>query len=118
VRVNSPANPGYSLPDEFAQQVGQALKSMIDGTCLSFTCDGKPRVVEVHAIGLSSKDNGLVIRAFQVAGGASRPLPAWSLFRVDRMSDVVVTPRAHEGPRDGYRQGDSQMAPVLFELEI
>lgn len=107
-------NPPLPTTREFVA----ARQAMHDGTCLSFTCDEKPRIVEVHALGKSSKDGGLVMRGFQVAGGASRPLPQWSLFRLDRMTDVKVTPRVSEAPRDGYRQGDSQMTPVLSELEV
>lgn len=95
-----------------------AKQAMDTGVCLMFELDGKPRVVEVHAVGVSSKDGGLVMRAFQVAGGASRPLPAWSLFRLDRMVNVKGMLLKSEAPRDGYTKGDSQMAPVLFELEI
>lgn len=108
----------YAELDDFAPEVQLIHKAMGDGKCIAFTCDDKPRIVEAHAVGLSSKDGGVVVRGFQVAGGASRPLPQWSLFRLDRMTDVRVMSRDAEAPRDGYRQGDAQMSPVLFELEI
>ncbi len=117
-RVRSQPTAGFMPDDAAIDLMLLAKNAMESGNCLNFTLDGKPRIVEVHAVGVSTKDGGIVMRAFQVAGGASRPLPAWSLFRLDRMSDVKVTPRVSDAPRDGYRMGDAQMAPVLCELEL
>jgi hypothetical protein len=119
-RVRTPTYVSTQVPETLA---GHALISpicqlMLAGRCVSFTYDGKPRVVEVHAIGTSTKDGGLVMRGVQVAGGASRPLPQWTLFRLDQIRDLGNPLRESFAPRDGYRMGDSQMRFVIAELEV
>jgi hypothetical protein len=107
--------------EQYALFLGGIIAAAIqNGQLLDFTYDGKRRVVEAHALGKSTKDGSLVLRAYQVDGDSSRPVPGWSLFSVAkietgtlRMSSVV----ASGAPRDGYKMGDKQMDPVLVELD-
>lgn len=91
--------------------------AMADNLCVNFEYDGKNRTVEVHAIGKSTKDGSIVMRGYQTDGEASRPLPQWTLFSVDKISELVIQYDESEAPRDGYRMGDKQMDPVLVEID-
>ncbi|MET0375928.1 MAG: hypothetical protein ABW128_16940 [Rhizorhabdus sp.] len=92
-------------------------RAMLTNRCVSFYYADKLRMVEVHAIGRSPKDGSLVMRGYQIAGKASRPLPQWTLFTVEKMSGLAILEAITESPRDGYTMGDSQMA-VLSELKV
>ena len=83
-----------------------------------FDYDDKPRIVEVHAVGTSTKDGSHVVRGYQVAGEASRPLPAWTLFSIDKIEGVTIGMLPSEAPRPGYKQGDKQMATIIAQLEV
>lgn len=97
--------------------IGQLTRAMNEGKTVDFIYDGKLRVVEVHAIGLSSRGE-IVMRGFQVAGLASRPLPQWTLFVVNKMELVEIRATDSLAPREGYSQGDKQMSPVFVELAL
>ncbi len=87
--------------------------SLASATCLSFSYDGKPRTIEVHAIGASTKDGATVIRGYQVDGESSRALPCWALFRADTIVDPELTEVFSLAPRisEGYNPaGDKQMS--------
>lgn len=100
-----------------ADHVVPLTDAMRNDQTVHFIYDGKPRTVEVHAIGTSTKDGGLVMRGVQVAGGASRPLPQWTLFRLDRIMGLSTDFTPSEAPRDGYLMGDSQMSFIIAELD-
>lgn len=112
------ATPTSILSRSDARFVGDLIQAMNNRNTVSFTYDGKPRIVEVHAIGTSTKDGGLVMRGVQVAGGASRPLPQWTLYRLDRLTELNVDPMESRAPREGYTMGDSQMGHIVAELVV
>lgn len=92
------------------------IDAMGQSKTVSFLYDGKVRIVEVHAIGLSSKGDVLV-RGYQVGGSSSRPLPAWTLYSESKMAAVSFDEGiASQAPRPGYSQGDKQMAEVIVEI--
>jgi hypothetical protein len=86
-----------------------------NNVCVSLIYDGKPKIIEVHAVGKSTKDGALVVRAFQVDGESSRPLPSWALMRVEKMTDIELTTLPSEAPRPGYQPGDKQMSEIFHE---
>lgn len=93
--------------------------SLASATCMSFSYDGKPRTIEVHAIGASTKDGGTVIRGYQIAGESSRPLPCWALFRADEIFDPELTETFSLAPRisEGYNPlGDKQMSEMFARV--
>lgn len=91
-------------------------EAMEQGRSVNFVYDGKIRVVEVHAIGTSTKDGSLVMRGYQVAGHASRPLPIWSLYTIEKIETLTLGTEASLAPRPGYKRGDKQMDTILVEL--
>ena len=99
--------------------VDNAIRALETKTILSVVYDGKQKDVEVHAVGLSTKDNAPVIRAFQVDGEASRPLPCWALLRADQINASTTLPLiASEAPRPGYARGDKQMSKIIKEITL
>lgn len=86
-----------------------------DRQILAFDYDGKPRLVEPHALGLNKKDQ-LVLRAFQVTGDSATASQAWKLFTVDKMENLSSVALASQAPRPGYKAGDRAMSTILAEL--
>ncbi len=57
----------------------------------------KERIIEPHDHGIL---NGSVqLLAWQVAGSSSRPLPNWTLMKVDEIADVATLPDKFPGGR-------------------
>lgn len=94
------------------------IDAMKEGHCVDFIYDGKYRVVEVHAVGTSTKDGSLVMRGLQIAGAASRPLPQWTLFSINKVEMFEARPQVSLAPREGYAMGDKQMATIVAELQL
>lgn len=120
IKTNLTNNIGGLTPHE-AIILGSCIVAMADSNLIGFKYDGKERVVEVHAVGRSTKDGSLVLRGFQVAGDASRPLPQWTLFTVAKIELAtfgVDDTQSSLAPRDGYTMDDKQMAPVLCQLDL
>lgn len=100
----------------YAGVLTDALRS---GSVVDFIYDGKYRVVEVHAVGRSVKDGSLVMRGYQIAGQASRVLPQWTLFTINKIDMLEQRPQRSQAPREGYTMGDKQMQqPVIAELVL
>lgn len=78
--------------------------------------DPGERLVEPHAYGYSSKGD-LLLRAFQVEGASASNEPHdWKLFRLDRMGSSGPD-GTFDGPRPGYKRGDSAMkGGIIAEL--
>lgn len=82
---------------------------------LSFTYDGLPRLVEPHAVGLSTAGNQ-VMRCFQVGGSHKKAGHDWDLVRLEKIVSLAVTGEHFAGPRPGYKRGDSAMSTIHAEL--
>lgn len=106
--------PSGSVPQ--MEMVSAILVAMRHALAISFIYDGKTRIVEPHAIGISTKDGGVLLRAYQVAGEASRPLPQWTLYRLDKIEGLGATFTESHAPREGYKMGDAQMGHLIAEL--
>ena len=78
---------------------------------LSFTYNGRKRLVEPQCLGLGAKGNEL-LRGHQLSGGAE----AEPLFMVAKMSDVVVLDDRFSRPGPNYKKGDSAMKTIFAEL--
>lgn len=90
--------------------------AMIAKQSILFNYDGEPRLVEVHAVGLTKKGQ-LALRGYQSAGGSNSGTPQWRLFTLDKIQSLDLTFMPSHAPRDGYVQGDSAMPQILFELD-
>jgi hypothetical protein len=93
-------------------QMGEVIaKSIAARRRLSFTYNGRRRVVEPQCLGLGAKGNEL-LRVHQISGG----LEAEPLFTVAKMSDVVVLDDHFSRPGPNYKKGDSAMKTIFAEL--
>jgi len=108
------SHPTGNIPQ--MEMVSSILAAMRAGISISFIYDGKTRIVEPHAMGVSTKDGGSLLRGYQVAGEASRPLPQWTLFRLDKIEGLGATFTESHAPREGYKMGDAQMGHMIAEL--
>ena len=84
---------------------------------LKIKYDGATRVIEPHAYGINKQGNEL-LRAFQISGAStSKESTGWKLFRLDRVSSIVILCQTFDGPRPEYRQGDVAINKrILAEL--
>lgn len=82
---------------------------------ISFTYDGLPRLVEPHAVGLSTAGNQ-VMRCFQVEGSHKKAGHDWDLVKLEKIVGLAATGKHFAGPRSGYKQGDSAMSTIHAEL--
>lgn len=92
--------------------------AMTTGKAIEFEYDGKNRLVEVHAAGLSSTGKP-VIRGYQIGGSSwtADDLPVWRLFTVQKIFDFPALVDIKAGaPRPGYRLGDKGMSTIFFEF--
>lgn len=93
-----------------------ALEAMKLGVCLELQYDGYSRLVEVHAVGLSPKDN-ICMRVFQVGGGSASNEPiGWKMMTIDKAFTIHLSEVPSAAPRDGYRPGDRGMLEIYGEL--
>ena len=83
---------------------------------LKFTYQGRPRVVEPHAYGISRASNE-VIRCYQTGGtSGSRKVPCWRLVLVDDIEFLTVTEERFLDKRPGYEKHDEDMSTIFYEL--
>lgn len=95
------------------------LVALLSDCCVQFDYDGKTRIVEPHALGTSIKDGGLILRGVQVGGEASRALPSWNLFRVDKMDNFsVLMGLPSQAPRPDYVMDDVMMSEILCQIDL
>jgi hypothetical protein len=82
-----------------------------------FGYDGFERVVMPAAYGFNENTGNYLIRAYQTEGGdATRAIPAWSIFRADKvMNAEILSERFAQNP-PGYRPNDSAMNIVYAQL--
>jgi len=78
---------------------------------LKLTCDGAERVVEVHAVGLTTKQQP-AMRVWQLPGGRS----SWRIMLLARVEQFEMLPDASEAPRPGYSRGARRFSRVACEL--
>lgn len=93
-----------------------ACDALRKGVCLEVRYDGFTRVVEVHAVGVSTARNP-VMRVWQVRGGSVHNEPVgWKLMRLDEALGVALLSERSAAPRPGYKPGDKGMQTIVCQL--
>lgn len=93
-----------------------ACEALRRGKRLELRYDGYSRVVEVHAVGVTKEDHG-IIRVYQVRGGSASHDPVgWKLFRTDEVSSAHIMEESSDAPRRGYKRGDKAMERIKCEI--
>lgn len=92
--------------------------AMKTGKPIQFEYDGKTRLVEVHAAGVSTAGHP-VIRGFQIGGSSwtADDLPVWRLFTVSKIFDFpAIVDMKSQAPREGFKHSDKGMTTIFFEF--
>lgn len=77
---------------------------------LSFTYDGRERVVIPAAHGILKTTGNAALRGYQIRGtSSSRSVPVWSLFLIDDMIDLQVLPETFDADPPQYSRGDKHI---------
>lgn len=82
---------------------------------LQLNYDGFNRVVEVHAVGVSTKGNP-VTRVWQVRGGSSSENVGWKLLLLNEATGAHVIDETSEAPRRGYKRDDRDMVSIICQI--
>jgi len=86
------------------------------GTCLELRYDGFSRVVEVHAVGVSTAGNPCM-RVYQVRGGSVSGEPVgWKMMVMDKAFTMHLTEEVAHSPRQGYAKNDRGMSIIHAQL--
>lgn len=93
----------------------EAMHAIIIGKRVRIHYDDYDRVVEVHAVGMSTAANE-VMRVWQSSGGTHSESPAWKLLRLDQTRLIEFTSESSAAPRDGYKKGDRSMSRIYSEV--
>lgn len=95
----------------------QRIVDAVEGQrLLEFSYDGHPRVVEVHAYGITTAGHE-AIRCYQVGGsGSDGASTGWHLMLEAKLVGVRPLDDRFAEPRPGYRKGDRGMSRIYCEL--
>lgn len=84
--------------------------------CLEIRYDGYTRIVEVHAVGVSTAGHD-VMRVWQIRGGSVHNEPVgWKMLRLDEVGGVTVSSERSQAPRTGYKRGDRAMHTITCQI--
>lgn len=105
------------LPQDAQPFVVEAIHSIEAKKALRIVYHGEERLVEVHAIGLSTKGNPCV-RVYQVVGGSVfSDAVGWKMLKI---SDIEEFEEADDvesfAPRPGFNPGDRGMRTIISEV--
>lgn len=102
------------LPKEEREVVKLAINAIKLGITLPVLYDGTLRLVEVHAVGVTTKGNA-AMRVFQIAGEThSGEELGWKLMTLDKVSFVYQKSQA---PREGFKPGDKGLGTIFAEVK-
>ncbi len=105
------------LDDHDKEVACRAMKAMGLGLTLGLEYNGSPRVVEVHAVGLSTAGKPCM-RVYQLQGASnSGEDQGWKLMSLGKVFEMPKLMDIHSlAPREGYRKGDLGMTQIFTEL--
>ena len=82
---------------------------------LTFTYSGLARVVEPHAVGVSTAGNQ-ILRCFQTSGRHVTAGHEWDLCTLSGINALAANGDSFVGERPGYKRGDRGMTQIYAEL--
>lgn len=104
------------MTDQLEETIDIAHKAMQTGLALEFEYDGEPRLVEIHAIGVSTAGKPC-LRGYQTTGGSrSGETEGWKMFSIGKIESPHLLDIKALTPREGYQKGDRGMKEIFFEL--
>lgn len=104
------------LPQDSQPFVVEAIHSIEAKKALRIVYHGEERLVEVHAIGLSTKGNPCV-RVYQVVGGSVfSDTVGWKMLKISDIEEFYETDNEALTPRPGFNPGDRGMRTIISEV--
>jgi hypothetical protein len=104
--------------DDHALEVAEtALTALLTGVVLDVRYDGLDRLVEVHAIGMSTKAKP-VMRVWLLEAGQSHDQSGsqWRLMSLAKVESCRMIDVKSQAPREGYKRGDLGMIRIFAEV--
>ena len=93
-----------------------ACEALQKGVRLHVQYDGFFRIVEVHAVGVSTANHD-IMRVWQVSGGSVHNEPVgWKILRLDEATGGTFTNDPSAAPRPGYKRGDKAMRHIYCQI--
>jgi len=94
-----------------------ASKALKMGKSLAIEYDGLPRIVEVHAIGVS-KAGRMSLRVYQTTGDSLKGnIQGWKLLSVGKILEAPkLLDTNSSAPREGYQQNDAGLIEIVDQL--
>lgn len=84
--------------------------------CLELRYKGYTRVVEVHAVGVSTGGQA-IMRVWQVRGGSeSGETSGWKLMHLNEARELRLLEEPSRAPRQGYKRNDSAMTRIYCQI--
>jgi len=102
-----------------------SVKSVEDRLCeaiddrrvVTFNYNWRYRKVEPYFVGEHDGEDESMVRTFQVAGeSVSGGIPDWRLFRLRRISNLVITEESFSPRRAQYEPNDPDMSDCVCRL--
>lgn len=82
--------------------------------CINY--DGLAKVVEVHAVGVSTAGNACS-RVWQITGESTEAnTVGWKLLDLNKVLNLSEFNMPSKSPREGYKPGDKAMVKILYQL--
>ncbi|MCW6531184.1 hypothetical protein NED98_13105 [Sphingomonas sp. MMSM20] len=92
------------------------VAALQSGVRLRLQYNGFHRIVEVHAVGISTAGNHCM-RVFQTAGGSVSGEPVgWKMMVLDKAFTMHMTEEVSQAPRQGYAKNDRGMIEIFAQL--
>jgi hypothetical protein len=93
-----------------------ACQALRDGKCLELRYDGFSRVVEVHAVGISTAGNPSM-QVWQVRGGSkSNERTGFKSLSLDEAKAAIMLNEKSEAPRTGYKRNAKHFRTIRCQL--
>jgi hypothetical protein len=93
-----------------------ACDALRSGYRLELRYDGFIRVVEVHAVGVTTAGNE-AMSVYQVRGGSgSNERTGWKTMRLDEAFTANIIDEKSEAPRTGYKRGAAIFSYIFCQV--
>ena len=94
----------------------QACEALKTRRRLELFYDGYSRVVEVHAVGFTAKDNA-AMSVWQVRGGSVSNEPqGWKIMSLAEVRLATITAEPSDAPRKGYNPANPALPRITCKI--
>ena len=92
-----------------------ACQAIYDNKSIEIEYDGFRRVVEVHAVGVNTRENE-VMRVYQVSGDSSSGTLGWKILKLDKALFLNSGIEKSCAPRPKYKRDDKAMTRIFCQV--